>query len=119
MTLIHENGAITAIFIGKTGAKAPTSHHREWRAVRPEVPVSNGYKKTAAAVGEIPTRIGKLAPTDGQQTIQSDLASSVKCSTVGGPAKKEPTILRHSVKAGDWRKSTVWFSSVSQKIVKT
>ena len=42
------------------------------------------------------------------------VAKIVKCSTMGGRAKNGPTTPRHWVKAGDPRKSTVWFSSVSQ-----
>jgi hypothetical protein len=41
-------------------------------------------------------------------------ASKVKCSTVGAAAKYGPTMARQSWNAADSRKSTVWFSSVSQ-----
>lgn len=42
------------------------------------------------------------------------VAKIVKCSTMGGRAKNGPTTPRHWVKAGEPRKSTVWFSRVSQ-----
>jgi hypothetical protein len=38
---------------------------------------------------------------------QSDDATSLKCSTCGGPAKNGPTMARHCAKAADSRKSTV------------
>ena len=51
----------------------------------------------------------------GQQTSKNQ-RTEVKCSTTGGAAKNGPTIARHSPNAGDPRKSTVWFSSVSHWI---
>ncbi len=50
--------------------------------------------------------------------LQADLAKSEKCSTTGGLAKYGPTMARQSWNAGEPRKSTVWFSTVSQKIMR-
>ncbi len=47
-------------------------------------------------------------------TPQNPLSVAAPCSTWGVPSKQWPTHLRHSAKSGEPRKSTVWFSSVSQ-----
>ena len=55
-------------------------------------------------------------PVRGQTPIRR-YATRSKCSTTGGLAKYAPTIARHCGNSGPPRKSTVWFSSVSQWIV--
>ncbi len=55
----------------------------------------------------------------GAGRAQADFVTSSKCSTTGGAAKKGPTMARHSANSGDWRKPTVWSSSVVQKICST
>ena len=46
--------------------------------------------------------------------VQNPRTTCVTCSTSGGEAKQWPTSLRHSWKSAEPRKSTVWFSTVSQ-----
>ena len=55
----------------------------------------------------------KRAPK--QSAPQNPLTRLSTCSTSGGVAKQWPTSLRHSAKSAEARKSTTWFSTVSQR----
>ncbi len=82
--------------------------------------VARGDPRRCRGAGRsLPPRIRRAEPhrqcgAGAGLTIKIRARPDCTCSTSGGVAKQWPTSLRHSWKSAEPRKSTVWFSTVSQ-----